>query len=211
LPRAVDRRRFEPARRDPAFWRARGIAAGCKLLRVVPVVADAASERLLVAVAALVGAGHPVQLVVVGDGPGREELSRRFHHPAIHFTGRLDEVELATAHASADLYVDLDVADLRSHRLTEALASGTPALTAASGPAAALISESGAGVVVDVGDPGTLLDGLRLLVVDAPRRAAAARAARQLAARLPSWADAFGALGAGSPPAEAAAPALALG
>jgi len=200
LPRAVDRRRFHPDRRDPGFWRRRGVGAGCKVMRVGPLVADDATERLLSAFRDLLDEGHTAQLLLAGEGPALGELSRRYDRPGIVFLGTLDEDELAAAYASADLFVEPDGADLRAHRLCEALASGLPALVDAGAPAAALVRGNGAGIVAPTGDPTALRDALRLLVVDTPRRAAAARAARHAAGSLQSWEEAFAAIGPPTPP-----------
>src|SRR5262249_51102924 len=148
LPRAVDHRRFAPERRDGGFWRRRGLGAGCKILRVGPVLADEATERLFAAFHALLDEGHAAQLVIAGEGPALGELSRRHHHPAVCFLGALDEEEVAAAYASADLFVEPDAADLRAHRLCEAIASGLPAVVDTGAAGAALVRGNGAGMVV---------------------------------------------------------------
>ncbi len=212
LPRAVDRR-FAPARREPDFWRRRGLGSGCKLLRVGPLLADEPTERLLAAVTALRAEGVPAQLVIAGEGPALGELSRRYHDAGVLFLGAVDEDELAVAYASADLFVEADTADLRAHRLCEALASGLPAVVAA-GPGAQLVRAHDAGLVV-CGDASAWRDGLRAMVLDAPRRAAAARGASAAASGLASWEEAFTTLGstttqgAGMPAEPAAAVATA--
>jgi glycosyltransferase involved in cell wall biosynthesis len=199
LPRAVDRRRFGPERCQPAFWRRRGLGVGCKILHVGPLTQRGPAEVLLEAFHRLAGEGHAAQLVIAGGGPALAELARRHRHPAILFTGPLAGDELARAYASADLYVDLASADLRGHRLFEALASGLPAVTDARAGAADLVHAHAAGLVLDTGRPEALLDALRLMVLDSPRRSAAARAAVQLARSLPGWDEAIGALWSEAP------------
>ena len=190
LPRAVQRGRFGPERCQPAFWRRRGLGAGCKLLHVGTAAGGAPVETLLTAFRRLRDEGHAAQLVLAGDGPARAELARRFRHPDLAFLDPMRGEELARAYASADVYVDLASDDLRVHRLTEALASGLAAITDHRSAAADMVRAAGAGLAVDLTDADALLEALRLMVVDAPRRAAARRSALRLAASLADWEEA---------------------
>jgi glycosyltransferase involved in cell wall biosynthesis len=66
----------------------------------------------------------PGSKVVVGDGPQRAALMRRF--PAAHFTGYRENGALARAYAKADVFVFPSRTDTFGLVLLEALASGTP-------------------------------------------------------------------------------------
>ena len=66
----------------------------------------------------------PGSKVVVGDGPQRAALMRRF--PQVHFTGWRDNGALARAYAQADVFVFPSRTDTFGLVLLEALASGTP-------------------------------------------------------------------------------------
>ncbi|HEV7265926.1 MAG TPA: glycosyltransferase family 1 protein [Falsiroseomonas sp.] len=66
----------------------------------------------------------PGSKVVVGDGPQRASLMRRF--PAAHFTGWRENGALARAYARADVFVFPSRTDTFGLVLLEALASGTP-------------------------------------------------------------------------------------
>lgn len=66
----------------------------------------------------------PGSKVVVGDGPLRAALSRRF--PRAHFLGRRDNGELAALYASADVFVFPSRTDTFGLVVLEALASGLP-------------------------------------------------------------------------------------
>lgn len=66
----------------------------------------------------------PGTKVVVGDGPAREGLMKRF--PAAHFTGYRDNGKLARSYAGADVFVFPSRTDTFGLVLLEALASGTP-------------------------------------------------------------------------------------
>jgi glycosyltransferase involved in cell wall biosynthesis len=66
----------------------------------------------------------PGSKVVVGDGPQREELERKF--PAAVFTGALFGEDLASAFASADVFVFPSTTDTFGLVILEAMAAGTP-------------------------------------------------------------------------------------
>ena len=66
----------------------------------------------------------PGSKVVVGDGPAREELSRRF--PDAHFLGALPTEALTEAYAAADVFVFPSLTDTFGNVMLEALSSGLP-------------------------------------------------------------------------------------
>jgi glycosyltransferase involved in cell wall biosynthesis len=66
----------------------------------------------------------PGSKVIVGDGPARAALMRRF--PDAHFTGWRSNGALARAYAAADVFVFPSRTDTFGLVLLEALASGTP-------------------------------------------------------------------------------------
>ncbi|MBV9840597.1 MAG: glycosyltransferase family 1 protein [Sphingomonadaceae bacterium] len=73
---------------------------------------------------AFLASGAPGNKVVVGDGPARAELARRF--PETLFLGPLHGSRLASAYASADVFVFPSRTDTFGLVMIEALASGVP-------------------------------------------------------------------------------------
>jgi glycosyltransferase involved in cell wall biosynthesis len=67
---------------------------------------------------------HPGSKVVVGDGPARADLERRF--PNAHFLGSRQGAELAAAYRAADVLVFPSRTDTFGLVMAEALACGTP-------------------------------------------------------------------------------------
>ncbi len=87
----------------------------------------------------------PGTKVVVGDGPAREGLQRKF--PDARFTGRLDGADLVNAYASADVFVFPSLTDTYGLVMLEALAAGVPvAAFPVTGPREVL-GDSGCGVM----------------------------------------------------------------
>jgi len=66
----------------------------------------------------------PGSKVVVGDGPARTELEKRYPH--VHFTGLKVGEELAKSYAQADVFVFPSLTDTFGNTILEALASGVP-------------------------------------------------------------------------------------
>jgi len=112
----------------------------------------------------------PGSKVVVGDGPQRAALQRRF--PDVHFAGWRQGQELAAAYAGADVFVFPSVTDTFGLVLLEAMACGTPvAAYPVTGPLD-VIPGSGAGVL------DTDLRRAALAALDCDRAAARRHAER---------------------------------
>ncbi len=87
----------------------------------------------------------PGSKVIVGDGPARANLQRRY--PQTHFLGSLYGDALAQTYAGADVFVFPSVTDTFGIVLIEALASGLPvAAFPVTGPLD-IIGQSGAGAL----------------------------------------------------------------
>ena len=91
--------------------------------------------------------------IIVGDGPYRRELERRY--PAIEFAGAKRGIELARYYAQADVFVFASRADTFGVVNIEALACGTPV---------AAYPVAGPKDIIDPGLTGFLNDNLELAV-----------------------------------------------
>lgn len=92
---------------------------------------------------AFLATDHPGTKVVVGDGPARAALERRY--PEAHFMGPLFGEALAGAYAGADVFVFPSRTDTFGLVMIEALACGTPvAAYPVTGPVDIVSPESGA-------------------------------------------------------------------
>jgi glycosyltransferase involved in cell wall biosynthesis len=88
----------------------------------------------------------PGSKVVVGDGPARAALERRF--PGVHFAGVRHGASLAAAFAGADVFVFPSLTDTFGLVMLESLACGTPvAAFPVTGPKDVLTAGVGVGAV----------------------------------------------------------------
>lgn len=131
--RGVDLEAFTPDAPPPAMFD--GLVRPIQLY-----VGRVAVEKNL---EAFLAADHPGSKVVVGDGPARAALAKRY--PEAHFVGPLFGAELAGAYAGSDVFVFPSRTDTFGLVMIEALACGTPvAAFPVSGPIDIVTPETGA-------------------------------------------------------------------
>ena len=143
--RGVDTELFQPEPRDPWGDLARPVFA---------YIGRVAVEKNI---GAFLGLDLPGSKVVVGDGPSRPALERRF--PDVRFVGVRHGAALAQAFAGSDVFVFPSLTDTFGLVMLESLACGTPV---AAFPV--------------TGPKDVLTQGTRIGAVDADLRAAALRA-----------------------------------
>lgn len=134
-PRGVSTDLFTPTKRSPALREQWGAAPDRPVLLYVGRVSREKGLDLLPPLTErLQRSGLRHRLVVVGDGPMRDELSDRCTGAV--FTGTLSHADVAVAMASADLFVFPSRTDTAGNVVLEAQASGLPVLvTDEGGPA----------------------------------------------------------------------------
>ena len=109
-------------------------------------------------------------LVLVGHGPMEAGLQRRFGHPGIVWRAfERDRARLADLLANAECLVAPGPAETFGLSALEALASGTPVVSVASGGAAELVERSGAGRLYPAGETDTCAAEVVALLGEAER------------------------------------------
>lgn len=186
--RGVDTELFHPARRDERL-RAE-LAPGGQLL--VGFVGRLAPEKRVLRLSALQGMPG-VRLVVVGDGPDRDQLARQL--PGAAFLGFLTGTALARAYASLDVFVHTGPFETFCQAVQEALASGLPVIAPDVGGPRDLITHRRTGLLLpetgrasaDAVFGTALRDAVATLAADPALRARFGAAARRSVLRR-TWA-----------------------
>jgi alpha-1,6-mannosyltransferase len=167
----VDLDRFHPRRRAYAAEtrRRHGLPEGPVVMYVGRVAAEKEVDLLLAAwprVERRTGA----RLVIVGDGPAKPRLQRRRGSERMAWLPfQHDRDVLADLLAAADLAVAPCSIETFGLSALEALASGTPLLSADRGGVAETVGRSGAGEVFPSGDSNALAECAERLLTGDPR------------------------------------------
>lgn len=189
LPRGLDSQLFHPNRRDPAFFEKFGASNGeVRLLYVGRVSREKDLDLLADAYRRLRKEGLPVQLFVVGHGPYAEALAKSL--PEAFFTGYLKGTELATAYASADIFVFPSTTDTFGNVILEAQASGLPVVVSDSGGPKELVAHQANGLITKSHNLEDFTGAIRTLVTNRALRGRMADSARDSVTDR-SWPRAF--------------------
>jgi len=184
-PRGVDAERFDPAKRSLAWRRSRGFADGEVVVAFVSrLVREKQLETLAAALRVLNSRGIAHRGLVVGDGPERARLEREL--PDAVFTGFLDGEELATACASADVFVFPSETETFGSVTLEAMASGLPCVCADATGSRSLVVDGKTGFLATPRDAEAFADAIARLVRDGGLRRMMGQAARARALSF-SW------------------------
>jgi len=190
LPRGLDTELFHPARREPAFFEKFGARNGeVRLLYVGRISREKDLDILADAYRLLRQEGLPVQLFIVGHGPYSEAFAKSL--PEAFFTGYLRGNELATAYASADIFVFPSTTDTFGNVILEAQACGLPVVVSDSGGPKELVEDKSNGLITKSHDVEDLLCAIRALVTDPALRERMGKSARNSVIDR-SWPNAFG-------------------
>ncbi len=197
VPLGVDLDRFHPRWREASA----DIPDGVLRLALVGRLSREKAPHLAVETAMeLHRRGVPVELDVYGDGPQRDELEAIASDGPVRFDGYIgDRGELARRIASADIALSVCPSETFGLAVLEALASGTPVVTADRGGARELIDQaSGAWAAPN---PEALADAVLRIAARAEgeRRAGARARAEQFpwSRTVQSMLDIHGSLSAG--------------
>lgn len=183
--RGVDLELFSPQRRDTAAVRELRLKWAPRGERIVGYVGRLAPEKQvgrLIEVCGIPG----TRIVIVGDGPDRQELEDRFAGYPVTLAGRLTGDDLANAYAAMDVFVHAGTEETFGQTIQEAHASGLPVVAPSIGGQRHLIRDGVDGYLVDHTRWGAFREKVHSLIADDDARRAMSREA-YLAVADKSW------------------------
>ncbi len=158
----VDLEQFSPSYRSESLRQSIGAGHKPILLFVGRLVKEKDLDDLVEADGILSERGHDFKLVVVGDGPMKEDLMSRL--PQAHFTGYLHGPELSSWYASADIFVFPSTTETLGNVILEAFASGLPVVTVAKGGVADVVTPNIDGLIAQPNNPQDFADKIAMLL-----------------------------------------------
>lgn len=175
-PPAVDADRYSPDFRS-ASMRER-LSGNHSTQPLLLSVSRLAAEKNVGFLSEIIDRIPEARLAVVGDGPERPALERRFLGRQTCFTGCLTGKALAQAYASSDVFVYASETETMGNVILEAMASGVPIVAADAGGVKSLIRHQETGFLFEPGNGPQAAAFVRKLLTDQKLRLQMAAAAR---------------------------------
>ena len=177
-PRGVDTQRFNPDKRNGFFDKHFPIRNKQKLLYVGRISKEKNMHILEEAFKELCSLTSDVHLIIVGDGPYRQEMEHSLKHFPVTFTGYLQGDDLSQAFASSDLFIFPSTTDTFGNVVLEAQASGLPAIVVNQGGPMENVIENITGLVIEANSVSEMRNAIYSLVSDPERLNKMGREAR---------------------------------
>ena len=181
VPRGIDLDLFHPGRRASGAYERFGINGELKVVYVGRISKEKSLDRLLGVFDKLELQDERARLVVIGDGPQRTELMKRYGNSVsagrVVFTGIQTGEELAKLYASADLFVSPSETETFGNTVAEAQAAGVPVIVSDRGATRELVRDGVTGLVVNARNQDELRYSIEQLLLDPQRRSSMSGAA----------------------------------
>ncbi|MBS0265950.1 MAG: glycosyltransferase family 1 protein [Planctomycetes bacterium] len=176
-PPAVNCELFNP--RQASFQMRERLTCGHPDERLLVTVSRLAPEKNVSFLCEVIDRLPGTRLAIIGDGPDRAELERRFAGTKTAVFGYLQGAELATAYASADAFVYASETETMGNVVLEAMASGLGVVVPRAGGIPSLVNHQETGLLYSPRDPVDAVSAIRQLLDDADFNARISHAARQ--------------------------------
>ncbi|SHE95585.1 Glycosyltransferase involved in cell wall bisynthesis [Desulfacinum infernum DSM 9756] len=179
-PRGVDTEQFHPHNASERFRLEHGLDGKTAALYVGRVSKEKDLDILCRAYRRLLAMHPETALVVVGDGPYREQMERALRGTPAVFTGYLSGKDLSEAYASCDFFVFPSTTDTFGNAVLEAQASALPAVVSDQGGPRENVIDGTTGLIFRAGDEDSLLQALAWMSSRPETRREMGRKARTL-------------------------------
>lgn len=190
-PQGVNGTFLHPSKASPE-WRER-LSGGNPEDKLLIFVGRLAPEKGIERLKHVLREMPDTRLAIVGDGPARGFLEREYAGERAVFTGLLKGEDLASAYASADVFLFPSTTETLGMAMVEALASGLPVLAARSGASHEVVTDGEDGFLYDPMDESDLVRTVRRVFEEGGLRNRLSAGARKSAERR-DWASSTRAL-----------------
>ena len=169
--RGIDRTQFHPGRRSAQFRADHGFAPDDVVVAFLGrLVLEKALDVFADAIDAANALGAGLKVLVIGEGPARDWFVKRL--PDASFTGELTGEALASALASADLFLNPSVTESFGNVTLEAMACALPVVAARASGATSLVQDGRTGTLATPGAIDEFAAALCAYAADPQLRAA---------------------------------------
>jgi phosphatidylinositol alpha 1,6-mannosyltransferase len=183
--RGIDRKQFNPDRRDMEWRRSIGIADDEMVIAFLGrVVMEKGLDVFSDAIHAFATFGLKHRVVVIGEGPARPWFEEQL--PDAIFIGQQTGTDLARAFASADVFLNPSITEAFGNVTLEAMACALPVIAAESTGSTNLVRSGISGTLVDGTDPDEFAEALAGYARDPDLRRRHGEAGLE-AAKLMDW------------------------
>ena len=163
--RGVDRKQFNPGRRDMDWRRSVGIADGeLAVMFLGRLVLEKALDVFAAAIAELRSRNVAHKPLVIGDGPARAWFEAEM--PSGIFLGEQVGDDLGRAVASSDVFLNPSVTEAFGNVTLEAMACALPVVAASAVGTASIVRDGETGTLVEPGDAEAFADALQAYAGD---------------------------------------------
>ena len=174
---------FHPRFKDPALWSRLGMRADTVKVLYCGRVSVEKNLPFMVGVwkrvrKILSETGHEAELVIVGDGPYRDQMAQELGKKDVRFLGFRHGDELSAIYASSDMFVFPSTTDTLGQVVMESQGSAIPVIVTDIGGPKEVVDDEKTGYVLPVEDPQRWAEVIAALAVDEHKRRAMGDAAR---------------------------------
>ncbi len=179
LQAGYDDTMFDHTLRDTGVWDRHGISTGSVKAVFCGRVSTEKNLPMLVRIwpearRRVREAGKEIELIIIGDGPYRQDMERALGEHGAHFLGFRHGAELATLYASCDLFVFPSTTDTLGQVVMEAQGSGLAVVITDRGGPKEIVrtrpDDTPTAVMLDVRDERAWIEAIVDLATDDDRR-----------------------------------------
>ncbi len=161
--RGVDTAVFNTGKRDMEWRRKQDFKDDEKVIAFVGrLVLEKGLDVFADTLDTLKAKGIPFKALIVGEGPERENFTKRL--PEAVFTGYLQGEDLARAYASADIFFNASITETFGNVTLEAMACGLPCVCADATGSRTLVEDGVSGFLLEPGNVNAFADHISQLI-----------------------------------------------